>query len=62
VSLVAWAVRLEAKTSTNTRDNWKLEKRLDRMELRHEELDSKVMEKLSKIETIVANIQGQLIK
>jgi hypothetical protein len=38
----------------------KVESKFELMEQRHFQLDNKVMDKLSKIETIVANIQGQL--
>lgn len=62
VGIIAAFVRAEAKNSANTRDIERLEKRQDLHENRLTELDTRLVEKLSNIERIVANIQGQLSK
>lgn len=43
-------------------DDLKNDKRLEAIEEKHEALDNRVMDKLSNIEKIVANIQGKLDK
>lgn len=80
IGFIAGYVRLEARTSVNSRDIERNEKariemrnqldsRLELIEKKHYELDNRVMDKLgvvmdklSDIGKIVANIQGQLNK
>jgi hypothetical protein len=60
VTFIAWLSRLESKTSMNSRDLLKLEGRINHADKKTEDLDTRVMDKLSRIEQIVATIQGQL--
>lgn len=52
-SLVAWFARLEFKTSAN-------EKQIDKMVTNHDNLESKLLEKLSVVEQSLARIEGRL--
>ena len=52
-SLVAWFARLEFKTSSN-------EKHIEKMIADHDNLESKLMEKLSIVEQSLARIEGRL--
>lgn len=62
VGIIVAFVRAEAKIKTLERDVERQDKRQDDHERKLGELDDKVFDKLSNIERIVANIQGQLIK
>lgn len=73
IGIIAGYSRLESRTGTNSRDiernelarvemKKELDSRLALMETKHHELDNRVMDKLSNIEKIVANIQGKLDK
>lgn len=62
ISFIGWLSRLESKTNSNGRDIEKQERRLDNHDGKISELDDRLMDKLSRIEQIVANIQGQLSK
>lgn len=61
-AIIGAFVRAEAKNQANTRDIERLERRQDIHEAKVAELDTRLVEKLSNIERIVANIQGQLSK
>ena len=60
VGHIAWLSRLESKNNTNQRDIDRLDKRQDTHESKLTELDNKVMDKLSNIEKLVAEIIGSL--
>lgn len=73
VALIAGYAELKFKTNSNGAtiekmekmkiiDDQKIDKRFESIELKHETLDNRVMDKLSIIEKIVANIQGKLDK
>lgn len=60
ISFIAWLTRLESKNQSNTRDLERIERRQDSHEGQMNELDLRMMEKLSRIEQIVAKIEGTL--
>lgn len=71
VLLIAWFTRLEAMSKSNTRDIELDRIRLDKFEAKvwecirdiqdkHAALDTRVMDKLSNIERLVAKIEGKL--
>ena len=62
IGAIAGYSELRFKTATNTRDIEKLENRMEGIEKKHDALDTRVMEKLSNIERMVANLQGKLEK
>lgn len=53
VGLVVWLVRLEGKALNS-------EKQLDALQIKHESLDSKVVEQLSDVRESLARIEGAL--
>lgn len=60
ISFIAWLTRLESKVANSSRDIERLERVQDGHEGRMSELDLRMMEKLSKIEQMVAKIEGKL--
>lgn len=60
ISFIAWLVRLESKIQANCRDLDRIERRQGSQEDQMSELDLRMMEKLSRIEQIVAKIEGTL--
>lgn len=53
IGLVVWLIRLEGKANYN-------EKAIEKLEVKHEALDSKIVDKLSVIEKSLAKIEGRL--
>lgn len=53
IGLVVWLVRLEGKALQS-------EKQLDALQIKHESLDSKVVEQLSDVRESLARIEGAL--
>lgn len=53
VALIVWLIRLEGKANTN-------EKAIEKLEVKHDALDSKIVDKLSVIEKSLAKIEGRL--
>ena len=53
VLLIAWLVRLEFTTIQNKKD-------IDELTRKHDALDEKIFDKLSKIETKLGNIEGKI--
>lgn len=62
ISFIVWLVRLESKSNSSSENLKRVEARLEQHADKIANLDEKVMDKLSHIEMIVANIQGQLSK
>lgn len=60
IGVVAWFTRVESRLGTASRDVDRLETRVTLHEARLTELDNRVMEKLLKIETMVAKLIGRL--
>lgn len=58
--VVAYA-KLDSRTSTNARDIDRLDQRQKEAERKHDQLDTRVMQKLEDIQKIVSNIQGQMM-
>jgi hypothetical protein len=72
VGAIGWLFRNEFVGRQNSKDVSRVEKtsnneikrieaRIDALELKHSELDGKVMNELLEIKSILGNIQGQLI-
>ena len=53
IGLIVWLVRLEGKVSHS-------EKQLDALQIKHESLDSKVVEQLADVRESLARIEGAL--
>lgn len=53
IGLIVWLVRLEGKVSQS-------EKQLDALQIKHESLDSKVVEQLADVRESLARIEGAL--
>lgn len=60
VAGIAWLVRLEYLGKTNARDIEKLNLRVIAQEVKHEALDSRVMDQLTEIKISLAKIEGKL--
>jgi hypothetical protein len=57
---IVWMIRLEGKTNYNLKLTEQNERSLDELRIKHENLDSKVVEKLSGIEKSLARVEGFL--
>jgi hypothetical protein len=53
IGFVVWLVRLEGKVYYN-------EKQIDELQIKHENLDSELVKKLSALETAIARVEGYL--
>ncbi len=60
VGVIAWFTRLESLGIANRKELERQDRRQEGHEAKLEALDNRVMDKLSKIENIVANIQGRM--
>lgn len=60
IGFVVWLVRLEGKTKENETANMRTQKDIDELRIRHESLDSKVVEQLSSVRESLARIEGAL--
>lgn len=53
VGFIVWLIRLEGKTNYN-------ERMIEKLEIKHDALDNKIVEKLSVIEKSLAKIEGRI--
>ncbi len=60
IGFIVWLARLESKNSSCTKDLDRVERRQDNHEHEMGQLDLRMMDKLSKIEQMVAKIEGSL--
>ena len=60
VGLIVWLVRLEGKTSANEKAIERVEKQVDSLEIKHEQLDSKLVQQLAAVREALARIEGAL--
>lgn len=59
-TLTVWLVRLEGKHSSNEQYIKRLEKQFDALEIKHEQLDSKLVQQLAAVREALARIEGAL--
>lgn len=57
---VVWLVRLEGKIHAAVNANVETQKDVDELRVKHEQLDSKVLEQLSEIKQSLARLEGSL--
>lgn len=60
IGLIVWLVRLEGKTSNNEKSIERVEKQADALEIKHEQLDSKLVQQLAAVREALARIEGAL--
>lgn len=60
IGLVVWLVRLEGKTDNNEKYIERVEKQTDALEIKHEQLDSKLVQQLADVRESLARIEGAL--
>lgn len=60
VGLIVWLVRLEGKNSSNEKAIERVEKQVDSLEIKHEQLDSKLVQQLAAVREALARIEGAL--
>lgn len=60
VGFVVWLVRLEGRVKQNERLTEIAQGSVDELRKRHEQLDSELVRKLSRLETAIARIEGYL--
>ena len=60
IGLTIWLVRLEGKISECEKHRERLEKQADVLEIKHEQLDSKLVQQLSDVREALARIEGAL--
>ena len=58
IAFIVWLVRLEGKVNHGSKMNEATQKDVDDLRLRHETLDSKIVEKLAEISERLARIEG----
>ena len=60
IGAIVWLVRLEGKHSSNEKAIMRLEKQVDALEVKHENLDSKLVQQLADVRESLARIEGAL--
>jgi len=60
LALIVWNVRHEGKTNQLERLVNEAQKDIDTLRVKHENLDSKIVEQLTEIKQILAHLQGAL--
>jgi hypothetical protein len=60
VAVIVWLVRLEGKIHAADKANHETQKDVDDLRVRHEALDSKIVEQLSEIRESLARLEGSL--
>lgn len=61
IGTIVWFVRLEGRIKSCEHTDSRIEKELDGLIVKHEALDSRVLEELSKVRESLARIEGQLL-
>ena len=59
-ALTVWLVRLEGKHSSNEKAIERIQKQADALEIKHEQLDSKLVQQLAAVREALARIEGKL--
>jgi hypothetical protein len=57
---IVWLVRLEGRIKQNERDVQNVDKAVDILTARHEDLDSRVLRELMEVKQALARIEGSL--
>lgn len=60
IAAIVWLVRLEGKIHAAVNANVETQKDVDELRVKHEQLDSKVLEQLSEIKQSLARLEGSL--
>lgn len=60
LGLVVWLVRLEGRIGQVAHDNTETQKDIDNLRVRHESLDSKIVQQLSEVRESLARLEGAL--
>lgn len=60
IAFVVWLVRLEGRVNQNERLTTIAQASVDELRRRHEQLDSELVRKLSRLESAIARIEGYL--
>lgn len=60
LGVVIWLVRLEGKVKSNEDANDRTQKDVDTLRVKHESLDSKIVEELGRIRESLARLEGRL--
>jgi hypothetical protein len=60
IVFIVWLIRLEGKIKMIDRANIETQKDVDELRVKHEALDSKIIDQLSKIRESLARLEGKL--
>jgi hypothetical protein len=60
LGFIIWLIRLEGRVNMNEKTTSIAQSDLEALQIKHEALDSKVLEKISQIQQTVARIEGML--
>lgn len=60
VGTVIWLIRLEGRVDAATRANVETQKDIDDLRVRHENLDTKIVEQLTQVRESLARLEGKL--
>lgn len=58
ITLAVWLVRLEGKTDGAIKANLETQKDIDDLRIRHEGLDTKIVEQLARVRESLARLEG----
>lgn len=58
IALSVWLVRLEGKTEASIKATQEAQKDIDDLRIRHEGLDSKIVEQLAEVRESLARLEG----
>jgi len=58
LTLAVWLVRLEGKTEAAIKANLETQKDIDDLRIRHEGLDTKIVEQLARVRESLARLEG----
>jgi hypothetical protein len=58
IGAIVWLVRLEGKTDAAIKSNTETQKDIDELRIRHEGLDSKIVEQLARVRESLARLEG----
>jgi len=60
VGLIVWLIRLEGRVNTHEKDITRLDKAQEIQSVKHDELDSRLVEQLAQVRESLARIEGAL--
>ena len=60
IGFIVWLVRVEGRINFNDKEIARIEKKIDTLEIKHHNLDSRLVEQLAQVRESLARIEGAL--